>query len=254
MISAEDITGHLDGATERFAEFLLRRTSDVDVIAYVRPPCSFMSSAFQQRVKEGSQGALQPASMWPAYERRLGKLDASFGRERVKLKPFIRDTLKEANVVSDFAAELGLQLDPTSIVTSNEGISLEAISLLYCQRRFGSGLAQGFRKALSANRRFVDLVAGIGSRPFFFSRAFIEPIVIANRADLDWIETRIGCAILDLPEAGAGGVSSEEDFLRIAAEHEGFLDRMIMERFQTNVGSPGDRTVGKLDLLARSFI
>ena len=56
---------------------------NITVIAYVRPPVSFMASAFQQAVRvEGRTD--RRSRFWPGYRERFEKLDTVFGRENVR--------------------------------------------------------------------------------------------------------------------------------------------------------------------------
>lgn len=254
VISAESISALDVGEIAKLAEFLHLQTDDVQVIAYVRPPCSFMNSAFQQMLKNNKISGLKPMQFWPKYKNRFAKIDEVFGRENVTLKPFIRDELKDGNVVQDFAAFLNVSVDIESIVLSNESLSLEATALLYAQRRLGKGMLKGFGRALKINADFIEHLSQIKGRRMTFSRSLVEQTAKVQAADILWIEERLGRDFLDLPDAGAGGISSEADLLDIAAEQQDVLNRMIDERFKTGLGSPHEQAARKLDLVMSSFI
>jgi hypothetical protein len=254
LISGEGISNMSPAEIEYLAAFLYDQTKDVQVIAYVRSPCSFMNSAFQQRVKGGKLKQFKPGNLWPNYQSRFEKIDKVFGRENVTLKPFIRDELKDGNVVLDFAAFLNVSVDIENIVLSNESLSLEATALLYAQRRLGKGMLKGFGRALKINADFIEHLSQIKGRRMTFSRSLVEQTAKAQAADILWIEERLGRDFLDLPDSGAGGISSEADLLDIAAEQQDVLNRMIDERFKTGLGSPHEQAARKLDLVMSSFI
>lgn len=254
LISGEGISIMSPAEIEYLAAFLYDQTKDVQVIAYVRSPCSFMNSAFQQRVKGGKLKQFQPGNLWPNYQSRFEKIDKVFGRENVTLKPFIRDELKDGNVVLDFAAFLNVSVDIENIVLSNESLSLEATALLYAQRRLGKGMLKGFGRAVKINADFIEHLSQIKGRRMTFSRSLVEQTAKAQAADILWIEERLGRDFLDLPDSGAGGISSEADLLDIAAEQQDVLNRMIDERFKTGLGSPHEQAARKLDLVMSSFI
>jgi len=87
------------------AEYLREHSGeDVRVIAYVRPPRSFMSSWFQQKSRgtirnfmidpDARRWQTVPNAYWPRYRVRFEKFDTIFGRENVTLKPFQRERLE----------------------------------------------------------------------------------------------------------------------------------------------------------------
>jgi hypothetical protein len=254
MISGESISGMNLRETERLAEFLYAQTKNVQVIAYVRPPCSFITSSFQQKLKSGDRKKFQPSELWPDYRRRFAKFFRVFGKDNVTLRPFIRGEMKDGNVVLDIAEFLGVRIAEEDVVVSNESLSLEATSLLYAQRNLGKGMLTGFDRVHRINKDFIQLLSGIGTRKMAFSRSLLEEIVQDQAADMEWIEARLGRKFLDLPEIGSGGVSCEADLFEIASEQQEFLDRMIAERFNSGSGTPPEQIARKLDLLMSSFI
>jgi len=254
LISGEDISVMNGEETARLAEFVYRQTDDVQVIAYVRPPCSFISSAFQQRVKGGNVTEFRPLNLWPQYEQRFSTLDDAFGRENVVLRPFIRDEMAGGNVVLDLASFLNVDINSEDIVLANESLSLEATALLYTQRHLGKGMLTGFNRAHKVNNSFIRILAQIRGRKMVFSRSLVEGIVEVHKKDLAWIEDRLGREILDLPDPDAPGISCEADLLDLAAEQQDVLDRMLAEQFNTGSGSSQEQIAHKLDLLMSSCI
>ena len=199
------------------------------MIAYVRQPISYMESAFQQAVKGRGERRIGGSRFWPRYRERFEKLDTVFGRENVLLKLFRPDVLLDGDVVLDFAHELGLTVSPEQVVRANEGLSLEAVALLFAQRTWGEGFVRGFRGAPGMNAAFAATLGRIGSSRLAFSAELVAPWVAGNRGDVEWIEERLGCAVLDTPQTSGRLVTSEGDLLDIAIENADALESLVGE-------------------------
>lgn len=249
LFSAEDISGGYRDAVARMAEFFRERSSDIEVIAYVRPPISFMQSAFQQRVRSGGLNHLDPATLWPGYRARFNKLDQIFGRANVKLKKFSAGKLIGGDVVLDIAQELGVNLVEELIVRGNESASLEAVALLFAQRHLGDGFVKGFAGAQRGNTRFISALDKIGTRKLIFAPKLVEPVIEANRADLDWIEERLGESLLDTPQSSDLQISSEADLLVVAEECSGELEDLLINLIRSDVPGEHGRIARNLNLL-----
>lgn len=254
IMSAEDISGPYGDATARLGDFLSRFTSDVKVYAYVRPPISFMQSAFQQRVVGGGYDRLNPLSLWPFYRERFEKLDNVFGRENVQLRKFDTRTLLQGDVVLDFLA--ALDIAPTGQyerLRGNESLSLEALSLVFLQRKLGDGITAGYPGAHQGNARFVHLLRAIGDSRVVFSGDLVNPVISRNRADLEWIEDRLGEPLLDVPQPYDKAISSEADLLAIAQGCRKELDDVLCRAVRLTPRGEDevaiDRLAHKLDVL-----
>ena len=220
IISAEVVVSYSRGgeeAVKKMADYLRSHSSeDVCVIAYVRPPRSFISSAFQQRIKAGIEINLANLKIWPHYRERFGKLDRVFGPENVTLKPFQRERLEGGDVVLDFAREIGITLDPGEVVRTNESLSLEAVAMLYVQTWFGDRFEPGTRREAQRRRSFVNRISRLGSRRFVLSDNLTNPLVEANRTDLDWMEARLDAPLSEPPVPEGEGIGSEAELIAAA--------------------------------------
>lgn len=254
VFSAEDITGRTQhGACTRMVEFFRRFTDDIDLIAYVRPPVAFMQSAFQQRVKGGGPVALDPQQLWPAYRDRFEELLSCFDPARVNLRLFTPQALEGGDAVTDFAAQLGVTLNPADIVRANESIPLEAIALLYTQRKLGTNIATGFPKAMAANAQFIKILGRIGSGKLRFGRPLVEQMFAQNADDLAWMEAHLGAPLADLPDADAAAtVNSDEDLFAIAQAQAEPLRRALAAHQRPE--TPRDALIRDLEALYRSRI
>ena len=214
LVSAEDISApDFDhAAVARMAAFFDRFGAETHVHAYARAPASFMQSAFQQRVKQEKPGAvdLDAAGLWPRYRARFEPLDDVFGPDRVHLRAFDPDAFTGGDVVADFAGWLGVGPVTAPPARANDGLSCEAVCVVFCRL---AGLLPEEYPAPDLAARFratpARALAGFGTRRFAFSRAFLDPARAAQRADLDWIEARLGQTLPDrrLPDRQAPGAA-----------------------------------------------
>ena len=232
IISTETVssaTAGREGAVEKMADYLRSHSSeDVRVIAYVRSPRSFISSAFQQRIKTGLDSKLANLKVWPDCRRRFKKLDRIFGRENVTLKLFQRDS----DVVLDFAREIGVTLDPGGVVRVNDSLSLEVVAILHVQTRFRNRFKPGIPGEL--RRRFVNRISKLGSRRFILSDNLTDPLVKANRTDLDWMGARLDAPLPEPPVPKGQGVKDEADMINAAFAACPLIDQMIADLSDTD--------------------
>lgn len=246
VFSAERIMAFDLRATECMRDFFASYSTDIQVIAYIRPPIGFMTSAFQQRLKTGlSDLEIQ----WPFYRRFAEKLDKVFGRDRVALKKFDPKCLKDNNVVVDFFDMINRPLAAEDIVTTNESLSLEAVALLFAQRKLGDGFVQGFQGAAALNEIFIEALRGIGSSKLALAPELLNPIIEENRDDLEWMEDRLGEPLLDAPKTKGRLIATEEDLLAIAEENRDALNARLLELIQTQDLTPRNQLVRNLNLL-----
>jgi len=205
---------------------------DVRVVAYVRPPRSFISSQFQQWAKHARTRAFSSMGyLWPCYRKIFEVFDTIFGRENVTFKPFQRDRLEGGNVVLDFAHEIGVALDPGEVVLANTSIGLEAVALLHVQSRFGKPVGWKDRQGRFQQRQFSGYISRLcPRRRFVLSDVLTDPLVKANHADLDWMEARLGMSLSEPPVLEGEGVSSEAELISIALAARPLVEDMIAQR------------------------
>ncbi|GAW37225.1 hypothetical protein RA2_04301 [Roseovarius sp. A-2] len=254
VFSAEDISGpQFHGAVGRMAAFFREWSEDITVLAYARRPLSYATSAFQERLKGGTVETLEAEKLWPFYKARFARLDEVFGRERVILKPYDREHLSGGDVVRDFATTIGVEMATAPASEANTSLSAESTALLFAQRRLGKGFVTGFDKAQAANRAFIDALRGIGSSKLTFSDSLWGSVLEKNRADLDWIEDRLGMPLRDTPtpNAIAIAISGEEDLFRLAEENQPALETALLSTLHRDQRPALDRTVSTLELLRR---
>ena len=110
---------------------------DFHIIAYVRPPMSWMISAYQQRVVSGTEFELDIFKLYPRFKERLAKFELVFGKSNVSYNCFSRKSLYKGDVVADFINKLELDNDIDNKASKeNTSIGLNKLSLLIFYRKF----------------------------------------------------------------------------------------------------------------------
>jgi hypothetical protein len=213
LISGEDIGVLPARDLAPLRDFFRARFDDVMIVGYVRPPAGFITSSFQERVKNGSVASLAIDSFYRNYQASFEKFDDVFGRENVRLWKFDPKVFPEGCVVQDFCARLGIAFPNERIVRMNESLSRQAVAMLYTYRKLGPQFgAPRMRGRFAMN--LGSLLRDTGGK-FRFSPDTLRPVLEKNRADTEWMEARLGEPLQeDLGEHRPGDVRDETDLLR----------------------------------------
>lgn len=231
MSSAEDLVLMDEDTLTRLRDWADERFSEVLLVGYARPPVSFMTSALQQRVAGGVKWTFR--NLYPGYRDRFEGFDTVFGRDRVVLKKFHRDHLKNGDVVQDYVAHAGIGFPPEEVISDNQSRSLQSTAALQAQRVLGRGWLR-YPGSPADNHALVDRLRGLGDDRIVLHPDVVQRIVGANQDDIDWITDRLGVDFVDAPAPDAtekpGVISSQEDFLKIAGQQlPGLLDLIKTE-------------------------
>jgi len=216
IVSGEGII-HLDlnelTNLKRFFESHLFR---IHIIGYVRPPASYMVSAFQQRLKMNFVHS-DLESISPSYEWRLNKFDEVFGKQNVTLWKYDPKAFPGGDVVLDFCHKLGISFNPRKVIRVNESLSQEAIALLYIYRKFGPEYGMG-RSALAENDFVIEKLRAIGNTKLMFSPKILTSRLEKNESDIRWMEKRLGVSLEEKFNEN-GGIANENQLLQIALDN-----------------------------------
>ncbi|WP_339934431.1 hypothetical protein [Vreelandella glaciei] len=217
LISAEDLSTFSKqySEVECLKKILSPYCRRIRIIGYVRPPASYMQSAFQQRMKGGGQNFFDLEKVYPYYQLSFEKMDAIFGKENVELIAFNRDSLHNGDVVQDFARRIGVTVEPRQIVRTNESLSLEATALLFAFRCFGDK-PKGYKGYNRDNNLLIAKLNELGNQKLLFSELALAPVFEANRQDIEWISQRLGSSILEEPNITRQAIDCEQDLLSSA--------------------------------------
>lgn len=94
------------------------RFEEVRYLVYLRRQDSFLESQFFQLVKAGLQDGLEDYARANAaidYNAKLGRWAQVVGKDRLTVRLYSSETLKDGNVLADFADEIGTGLEQTTI-------------------------------------------------------------------------------------------------------------------------------------------
>lgn len=229
VFSGEDISqpARNEVAVTAMQDYFARHFDDIRIIAYVRPPQSFINSAFQQKVKSAGVDRIDVRRLWPNYRQRFERLDRAFGRENVTLVKFDRENLREGDVVEDFIARSAITGERAAMRRINDSLSLEALALLFAHRRLAGGMKKGFASATRQNNAMVHQLSSIKGRKFELSAGLIADAIAANADDLAWMEERLETTLAEELVERDGQIGSEDDLLEVAGEAMGDLATLL---------------------------
>lgn len=214
ILSGEDLIILSPPELARLRHYLARKFDTITVVSYIRPPIAYMTSAFQQRVKGGGVTvSIDLDKQYPNYRAKFTKFDAIFGRENVHLWRFESRGFPDGCVVKDFSARLGIDLPKKRIIRVNESFSRQVVTLLFTYRNFGQKYGSNLMNGTESTK-LAALLAQIGNDKFRFSPDRMRPILEKNRADIEWMEARLGQSLQEgQEESQLGGVRGESDLL-----------------------------------------
>ena len=215
VISAEGLWLLQENTVSELGRILAARFDAVDVVGYVRSPAAFISSYFQQRVKGGTRrsGGVDVAREYPNYRWAFEKFDNVFGRQKVRLWKFDPPNFPDRCVVRDFCNRVGIDLPAGRVIRVNESLPREGVALLYTYWALGMEFG-AWPMARMAKHDLWRQVMELGNTRFRFSPDIIKPVLEKNRADIEWMEARLGQSLHeDLGEHQPGDVRGETDLL-----------------------------------------
>jgi hypothetical protein len=214
VISGEGLSRLDEEGIGKLKAFLDPWFAQIEIVAYVRSPKSYMESAFQQLLKGGSNIA-SLESVYPDYQRKFGQFIDVFGRKQVSFWPFAPKTFPNGDVVQDFCKRIGMTIDQKHHKRINESLSLEAVRLLFTYRKLGGNYGEG-DEAVAANRALIEFLSSIPGGKLRFAPELVKPVLDANRADIAWMEKMLGSSLADSMEPGKDDIHDEDDLMRCA--------------------------------------
>lgn len=200
IISGEEISLLAEPSAADLAAYVTPRAGQVDVLAYVRDPAGYISSAFQQMVRGGQASLTMPR---PNYRTRFEKFIRLFGADTLRFRHYRPDQLVGGSAIADFAAQCGLPVGAVAERQSNSSLSADAVRLVFCLNRSGiqsqgSPLLLGARSALI--RHFSALFPGRFSLTPEMAAGGLDP------ADIEWMQAVSGFDLRcdSFPDASTG--------------------------------------------------
>ncbi|WP_281662144.1 hypothetical protein [Halomonas sp. Alg239-R46] len=235
IISGEDIWYMPESSLIKLRDFFTPHFDRIDVIGYVRPPASFITSTFQQLLKNHNLAHLEPGGYYPHYRNKFEKFDRVFGRDNVTLRVFAPEQLEGGDAVVDFCQLLGEPIPSEKIQRVNESLSLEATAVLFAYRREGPQYAAYPGKARD-NNAMVTGLKQFGTRKLRFAGDLITPELVKHRDDIAWMEQRLGQSITDQDESDENAITSVAQLLGVAVDQFDALEAYVKQ--QQNQAEP----------------
>ena len=229
IISGEDIFHLPEYGILRLRDFLKTYFKEIIIVGYVRPPKSFMESAFQQLVKYHNVADFCFDIIYHPYKN-FEKFDRVFGKENVNLWKFDPRNFPGGDITSDFCQRFGIGGTFEKQARDNESISMEAISALFCYNGLINKSDYGADNA-RFNDALVETVRCIGNARFKFSQSLINSVLQHYSDDLDWIECRMGINLRD-EQHEDGGIGSPEELIQVSKGIAPALKQIIGEKYK----------------------
>lgn len=212
LLSAEWSSKMSESELRSLADWLGKYVDEIVPVGYIRSPRAYMESSFQQKVKAGAS-SFDAGAFYPDYRGRFEKFEAVFGRDKVQYWPFDPRSFPAGCVVRDFAARFGVALSDEQVVRVNDGVSREALSILYCYRKFGEGFGVG-EAAIRENQRLIRKLGEIKGHKLRFAPELVRTVLDANQADIAWMEARLNHSFgEDLDTRTEFDIADEADML-----------------------------------------
>lgn len=243
IISGEQISSMHPAALVRLRDCLKPRFETIRIVGYVRPPASYLASAFQQRLKKRNP-KFEPLRLYRSYRDTFHKFDEIFGAENVELWKFDPSTLYNRCAVSDFCRRLGIAIPPERVRTENESLSRQFVGLLYIYRQYAPAFAASLQieEVEELNRR----LSAVWSDKFALSPELTQAIHRQYAEDIAWIEDRLGQPMGEQPKTIPHTVDSEADLLRTPTQTLEELCALVGQRPPEAPEQPGPEAIAQL--------
>jgi hypothetical protein len=238
VISGEDILFLSENELHCLKNFLFNYCSNIHVIAYVRPPISFMQSAFQQLVKMGVL-TFGIGGFTPRYREKFEKFDRVFGCNNVSFCKFSRKSMKDGDVVIDFCERVGFEINKTEIKRFNDSLSLEATAFCYVFQKYNQSEDRP-PEIIWDNDPLLKSLSAIGSTKVSFSKDLAKSVLTEISEDVVWMESRLGESLAESISNEAGGISKEEDLLAIVLANRNKLTELLTSKILHEMETPQD--------------
>lgn len=208
IVSGEVVSVFSEASLQALKAELSSLTSDISVIGYVRPVADYMSSQFQQDLK--NRFVPFDSIKTRPYRAQIEALDGVFGRENVCLVPSDREMLQHGDAVRDFCDRIGFPIEPAAIRRNNESIGAEGIALLYIHRKYYTSTDI---KRPALERNFIQHLRSAGTGRFKLDGSIVAAANTGSLDDMRAVSERLGYPFEKFLDTSKPGVKSEEELL-----------------------------------------
>lgn len=214
ILSGEGLTDLSGAEVQAMGRMLGRHCDQIQVLAYLREPIGFGSSAYQQRVKGGRDSFDVPR---PKYRKRFGKFLRVFGSDAVEFVPFAPKAFRNGCIITDFCDRIGVDADQVPKRRSNESLSAQTVALLRLFNARGVK-SRGTPERARARDMLINQLAPAFPGRFAFAPDLVRKAQV--KGDLAWIEDQAGFALpdpSDPPEDAVGSLAELDARAKSAA-------------------------------------
>ncbi len=252
VISGEGMLRMSDDELVRLKSYLERHGyDDIKVMAYIRSPIGYISSAVQTKLKGGSTGVFNLQTSVPDYRQKLEKFDTVFGRENVSLFKFDPAQFPAKDVVQDFCIRAGIPLTSIKAVRRNESITLLAAKLRFQHATLAKQEGLELFRA-SAGAALSDRLLPFSPTRFRLAPSLIRPLLETLADDIAWMEQRLGASLKEDLKDEPEDVHGPEDLLKPIPGINEKLRALLEEDGLTVPPESAENTVRLVHLVALS--
>ena len=252
VLSGEGMLSMPAASISKLKKYLNRHGyENIEVIAYIRPPIGYISSAVQQKIKAGNNSTLMTSKSVPNYQARFSNYDEVFGADNVHLYKFDPNSFTNRDVVADFCSKTGIPMSSITPIRLNESISRLAAQLRFQYTAYAE--AEGLRR-LSGGiaATLCGRLLALDTTRFRLAPSVIRPVVDSVRSDVEWMEKRLGQSLQEVFSDEPTDVRSEEDLLQPIPGINEKLRAILAEDGEPVPEAVADNTWKLLYLIAQS--
>lgn len=192
LIVGEEISLLPTAAVAALTSTLHGSGAEVSVLAYLRDPLGYVTSAFQQQVRGGQSCYTLPR---PYYRQRFEKFTAIFGRAAVSFRAYAPEHTGGFSIISDYSCVAGLAPGALAECHANPSLPLDAVRLIHLFNRTTPPIRS--ETGLAARSAMIAHLAACFTTRFTLDTGIVAAAVEAE--DLAWVEDTTGIPFRTVP-------------------------------------------------------
>lgn len=253
ILSGEDLYHSNYFEIKQMKNYLEKFFDKILVVAYVRPVYSFCNSAFQQLVKNHELNSFDFNKIYHKYKN-LKEYDKIYGKENVKILPFVPKRFIKNDLLFDFCSHIGIEKQFSTIKITNESLSKEAIAVLFTFNFHKNAKTDFGSKNIVIQHKVTDILKNFGNEKFQFSGKLIHTIAEKQyKDDYNWLLNRIPASYKEdfLFDPTIEGINSESELMEYATNFIDELSALVNNELIDFSLEKNPQTVAKLVNLLR---
>lgn len=258
LISGEGIIRLTQAQLITFQHYLSKYFDKIVVVAYVRPPCGYIQSAFQQVSKHKAK-SFDPDNSYPNYRETFQKFLDVFSPENVKFWLFKPESFPGKCVVRDFTKRFDNEIPSDKVVKVNEGLSKEAIILIQVYWHHVAPTIHDKEQAEAIGQKILQLLKEVKGSKFSVSSDVLIKIKNQHLEDILWMERMLGEKLdEDLTVVTDNDISCDEDLTDVSMNSIELLLEVLGRKINKKLPvidqkKPIDQAITILEFVAKHF-